>query len=184
MSKKLELVAAAAEPGAKLAPLCRHFGISRQTGYKWLKRFREEGYEGLEEQSRRPRSSPHSFGGELVAAVLEARDAHPSWGAKKIGDLLRRRFGDRTPSKSTVARMLKRFGRIRRRRRRPIMSVIETAPNEPADTPNAVWTVDFKGWWRTLDGSKCEPLTVRDAFSRHVLAVTLTTTSTEGVKRV
>jgi transposase InsO family protein len=160
------------------------FGISRQTGYKWLKRFREEGYEGLEEQSRRPKSSPLSFGEELVAAVLDARDAHPSWGATKLRGVLVRRFGDRTPGRSTIARMLKRFGRIRKKRRRCVMSVIEAAPNEAADTPNAVWTVDFKGWWLTLDGSKCEPLTVRDAHSRYVLAIKLTNTSTAAVKEV
>lgn len=184
MSKKMEFVALAAEPGAKLAPLCRQFGISRQTGYKWLKRFREQGYRGLEEESRRPRSSPLAFGEELVLAVLDAREAHPSWGAKKIRDVLVRRFGERTPSRATIARMLSRFGRVRKRRRRYSVNVVEEPPNELACNPNDVWTVDFKGWWLTLDGSRAEPLTVRDAFSRYVLAATLTNTSTDGVREV
>ena len=184
MSKKMEFVALAAEPGAKLAPLCRQFGISRQTGYKWLKRFREGGFAALEEQSRRPKSSPLSFGEELVMAVLETRDAHPTWGAKKIRDFLVRRFGERTPSRATVARMLSRFGRIRERRRRPCLNVVEEPPSEPAHKPNDVWTVDFKGWWYTQDGSRAEPLTVRDAFSRYVLTVTLTDASVASVREV
>ena len=184
MSKRMEFVALAGEPGAKLAPLCRQFGISRQTGYKWLKRFKEQGFEGLEEQSRRPKASPLAFSEELVLAVLEARDAHPSWGAKKLRDVLVRRFGERTPSRATIARMLSRFGRVRKKRRRYSVNVVDDPPNEVAAAPNDLWTVDFKGWWRTLDGSRAEPLTVRDAYSRYVLAATLTRASTDSVREV
>ncbi len=173
MSKKIEFVERASEPGAKMAPLCREFGISRQTGYKWLNRFKEVGYEGLEEQSRRPTRSPLAFGEELVAAVLKARDAHPTWGPKKVHVLLRRRFGERTPSVATIARMLKRFGRVRQRRKRRPLSLVEKAPSVQALKPNDVWTVDFKGWWRSADGERCEPLTIRDAFSRFVFTLTL-----------
>lgn len=184
MSKKIEFAERAVEPGAKLAPLCREFGISRPTGRKWRQRYLELGVDGLEEESRRPKASPLAFGEELVAAVLEARDAHPTWGPKKICELLRRRFGDKAPSRSTVARMLVRFGRIQRRRARPPLSVVESAPSVCADKPNDVWTVDFKGWWRSHDGSRCEPLTVRDAHSRFVFAVTLTRTTVEAVKAI
>jgi transposase InsO family protein len=184
MSRKMEFAERASQPGAKLAAVCREFGVSRQTGYKWLTRFREHGFEGLEEQSRRPKSSPLALGEEVVAAVLEARDAHPTWGPKKIQQLMRRKLGDNAPSRSTVARMLRRFGRIRERRARRPMSVVEKAPTARADQPNDVWTVDFKGWWQSLDGSRCEPLTVRDAHSRYLLAVTLTPTSMEHVKPI
>ena len=67
--------------------------------------------------------------------------------------------------------MLRRFGRIQRRRARPLLNVVEKAPSVSADKPNDLWTVDFKGWWKSHDGDRCEPLTVRDAFSRYVLAV-------------
>ena len=174
----------ATERGAKLAPLCREFGITRPTGRKWRQQFLERGPDGLEEESRRPKTSPLAVAEDLVAAVLEARDAHPSWGPKKIHQLLRRRFGDSTPSRSTVARMLRRFGRIQRRRARPLVSVVEKAPSVSADNPNDLWTVDFKGWWKSHDGDRCEPLTVRDACSRFVLTVTLTRTSVEHVKPV
>jgi transposase InsO family protein len=184
MSKKMEFVERAEVPGAKLAPLCREFGISRETGYKWLKRFRERGYEGLEEESRRPKTSPLAFAEELVVAVLETRDAHPSWGSKKIHAHLRRRFGDKTPSCSTVARLLRRFNRVRKRRARRPLSVVEHAPHVRAEKPNDVWTVDFKGWWKSQDGDRCEPLTIRDACSRFVFTVALKRPTVEEVKRV
>jgi putative transposase len=171
MGLKLDFVEKAMQPGAKLAPLCREFGVSRPTGTKWVKRFKEEGYAGLEERSRRPTSSPLSLAEELVMAVLEQRDRHPSWGAKKLRDLLVKRYGDAMPSMTTVARILKRAGLVRERRRRRPLSVVDRAPSVTADAPNDVWTMDFKGWWRTRDGSRCEPLTVRDAFSRFVLTI-------------
>ena len=146
MSRKLEFAERAVEPGAKLAPLCREFGITPPTGRKWRKRYLELGAAGLEEESRRPKTSPLSLAEELVAAVLEARDAHPSWGPKKLRDLLRRRFAEQTPSTSTIARILRRFARIQRRRRRAPLSFVERAPSVTAGKPNDVWTVDFKGW--------------------------------------
>jgi putative transposase len=173
MSLKLDFVERATQPGAKLAPLCREFGISRQTGTKWVKRFKEEGYAGLEEHSRRPRSSPLSLAEELVMSVLELRDRHPSWGPKKLRSLMERRFRDAAPSTATIARILRRAGVVREKRRRKPLSVIDQAPKVTAGAPNEVWTIDFKGWWRTDDGARCEPLTVRDAYSRFLLALVL-----------
>jgi putative transposase len=181
MSLKLEFVERAMQPGTKLAPLCREFGISRPTGTKWVKRFKQEGYAGLEERSRRPTSSPLSLAEELVMAVLEQRDRHPSWGAKKLRDLLFRRYADATPSMATIARMLRRAGLVRARRRRKPLSVVDQAPSVAAGAPNDVWTMDFKGWWRTQDGSRCEPLTVRDAYSRYVLTIAVLT-ATRGMQ--
>ncbi len=185
MSLKMEFVEKASRPGVRMAELCREYGISRETGYKWLNRFKRDGYAGLEEQSRAPHSSPLMKAEELVEAVLEAREAHPSWGPRKLHDLVARKFGADAPSVSTIARILKRFGKVRQRRTRRPLSVIERAPAVVAHAPNDVWTVDFKGWWRSLDGYRCEPLTVRDAFSRFVLAVVvLETTAGEPVREV
>jgi putative transposase len=178
MSLKLEFVERAMQPGAKLAPLCREYGISRPTGTKWVKRFKAEGYAGLEERSRRPASSPLSLAEELVMAVLEQRERHPSWGAKKLRDLLLRRFGDATPSIATIVRILKRAGVVRARQRRRPLSVVDRAPSATATAANDIWTIDFKGWWRTQDGSRCEPLTVRDAYSRYVLSAAVLTATT------
>lgn len=103
-------------------------------------------------------------------AVLEAREAHPSWGPKKLFVLLEKKYGADTPSRASMGRILKRFGKVRRRRKQLPVSVVERAPEVVASNPNDVWTVDFKGWWKSLDGGRCEPLTVRDGFSRYVLA--------------
>jgi putative transposase len=183
MSLKIEF-AERAEKGEKIAQLCREFGVSRTTGHKWVTRFRELGYGGLEEESRRPKSSPLATAEDVVVAVLEARDAHPRWGPQKLAVLLRRRFGTQSPSERTVARILRRANRVKEKRKRRPPNVVERAPKVQACAANDVWTVDFKGWWRAADGSRCEPLTVRDAFSRFVLAVVLCSTSYKDVRAV
>jgi putative transposase len=183
MSLKIDFVERARK-GENLSKLCREFGISRTTGHKWVRRFREHGYAGLEEESRRPKSAPLATAEDIVLAVLEAREKHPSWGPKKLEVVLRRRFLDQAPSERTVARILKRAELVRAKRKRRPVSVIERVPHVQAERPNDVWTVDFKGWWRSLDNSRCEPLTVRDAFSRFVFAVVLCTTKAVDVRPV
>ena len=184
MSLKMEFVERASKPDANVAALCREFGVSRETGHKWLRRFRQQGYDGLEERSRRPAKSPLATAEEIVLGVLKAREAHPRWGPKKLVDVLRRGFGKETPSRATIARILDRFGLVRRRRRFRPLSIVEHAPEAVARACNDVWTVDFKGWWRARDGARCEPLTVRDAFSRYVLCVKLVDAATvEEVRR-
>src|SRR5438105_12419377 len=113
MSSKIAFVEQASRRGANVAALCREHGISRQTGHKWLKRYRKVGYEGLEDQSRRPQSSPLATGEEIVAALLAARLRHPRWGPRKLVRLLERQFGEIAPSERTVARVLERFGQVR-----------------------------------------------------------------------
>jgi putative transposase len=183
MSLKIEFVERA-EKGEAVAELCREFGVSRTTGHKWIKRFRERGYEGLEEESRRPKATPLATAEELVMAVVEARDAHPRWGPRKLEVLLRRRFGEQTPSERTIARILRRANRVRRRCKRRPPNVVERAPQVLAAAPNDVWTVDFKGWWRVGDGERCEPLTIRDAHSRFILAVEVCPSSVGAVRAV
>src|SRR6185369_9770577 len=84
MSLKLEFAELASKDGANISALCRQFGITRQTGHKWLKRFRSEGYDGLDERSRRPQSTPLAMGEAIVVAIVEAREAHPRWGPRKL----------------------------------------------------------------------------------------------------
>src|SRR3954470_21027833 len=93
MSLKMQFVERAAQKGSNLTDLCREFGVSRQTGHKWLRRYRELGPLGLVEQSRRPTSNPGSTGEEVVLAILELRNRHPSWGPDKISRVLLRSFG-------------------------------------------------------------------------------------------
>jgi putative transposase len=184
MSLKMEFVERASA-GANVSALCREYGISRQTGHKWLRRYRELGYDGLEEESRRPKTAPLATAEEIVAAILAMRESHPRWGARKLVHLLRKEFGEAAPSERTIVRVLERFGRVRKRVARRGASLVERAPEVVAKAPNDVWTIDFKGWWRAIDGQRCEPLTVRDAYSRFVLAtVLLERTDVEHVRAV
>jgi putative transposase len=185
MDSKMQFIDAATKPGARVAKLCRQFGISRDTGYRWINRFKKEGYTGLEERSRAPHGRPYTSAEEVVAAIIEIRKKHPRWGPKKLFDLLRPKFEEGAPSQSTIARVLKRVGQVRERRKRRPVSFVDRAPSVEAKAPNDVWTVDFKGWWRAGDGNRCEPLTVRDAFSRFILAVqVMDGTSMTGVWEV
>jgi len=112
MSQKLEFVGRASK-GAAIASLCREYGVSRQTGHKWIKRFRERGYEGLEEESRRPKSVPLATAEELVMTTLPACDEHPRWGPIKLRVVLARRYGSQTPSERTIARIVHRANKVR-----------------------------------------------------------------------
>ena len=185
MTLKMEFVKKALKRHAKMAGLCREYGISRETGYKWLNRYKQQGADGLEEQSRRPTSSPLATAEDLVLAILDAREAHPRRGPKKLFVQLQRKFGEATPSVATIARVLRRFGLVRQRSRYRRLSIVERAPSVRAEACNDIWTFDFKGWWRARDGQRCEPLTVRDAFSRFVFASkVMESPSLEGVRAV
>lgn len=173
MSEKLLFIEKASLPRANITALCRAQGISRQTGHKWLRRFKAGGYAGLVEQSRRPRASPLGTGEEIVVGILQLRAQHPSWGPQKISQILARTLGEDAPGKSTVARVLMRLGAIKRRRPVVRLWTVKDRPYVEVKGPNDLWTIDFKGWWRARNGDRCEPLTVRDAFSRSVLAVNL-----------
>ena len=174
MDLRNEFVLAATSPGANISQLCREYGISRTNGYKWMRRFQLEGQSGLDDKSRRPKTIS-GLDGELVLRIIELRRRYPKWGAKKLRQILLR-SPDRVeaPSAKTIARVLDRAGepRVRKPRRRLRVVLREHQPLV-ANAPNDVWTVDFKGWWRTRDGRRFEPLTVRDAFSRYVLCLEL-----------
>jgi transposase InsO family protein len=181
---RLKFVRRAQEPGANVAHLCREFGISRKTGYKWIARAREDGLRGLRERSRRPQRSPQRLDECTICALGKLKLAHLRWGPKKIRVLYAKAYGD-APSLSSCHRVLRKLGLVQPRRRR-VRRVWSSVIAEPAVRgPNDLWTVDFKGWWRALDGRRCEPLTVRDAWSKCVLAtVVMPQTGTEAVKAV
>lgn len=183
MKLKEEFVLKALEPDACMAQLCREYEVSRQNGYKWVKRFRSEGLDGLEERSRRPHSSPLSTSGEMVLQIIELRGKY-GWGPKKLRQILAKRLrGEKAPKPRTIARILARAGAVKKRRPRPVAKVWdEGAPHPTVNEPNDLWTVDFKGWWKADDGERCEPLTVRDAYSRFVLRVVLL--GSTGVEKV
>lgn len=161
--QRREFVMLGSLAGANISALCERFGISRQTGHLWLRRF-TQGERGFEDRSRRPRHSPRRLSGELEAGILAVRDAHPAWGARKIAAVLRR-DGLAPPAVSTVHRVLSRHGRV--------------TPDSPGraygtferETPNALWQMDFKGRVRLSCGSWLHPLTVIDDHSRYAVGL-------------
>jgi putative transposase len=172
MTSREEFVLRALEPNASMTQLCLEYQISRKTGYKWLARYKKHGMPGLVELSRRPRRSPLAVDGEVVVEVVAIRQAHPKWGAKKIHAIMQRSFEGKIPTERTIVRILERTGLLQPRRRKRFPPRPQTAaPKLTIEAPNDVWTVDFKGWWLTEAGERCEPLTVRDAFSRFVLLI-------------
>ncbi len=152
-----------------MATLCREFGISRKTGYKLVRRYDEEGSAGLEDQSRAPHHHPNAVSSVVEQAVVSARSAHPTWGPKKLRAWLQRRASRTTwPAASTIGEILSRHGLVVPRRRSRKTSVYRE-PFIGCDAPNAVWSADLKGWFRTGDGVRCDPLTITDNYSRFLL---------------
>jgi putative transposase len=185
MDQRLQFVADAQRTDEPFTALCARFGIAPKTGYKWLARYAAEGPAGLAERSRRPHASPAATPPEAVAALLALRARHPTWGGKKLVAVLARR-APALPrvAPSTAAALLKRYGCIAhpRRRRAPGHP---GRPTAPMDAPNAVWTADFKGQFKTGDGRYCFPLTVADGASRYLLACrALTSTKTAEARPV
>lgn len=160
--------------------LCRTFGISRENGYKWLRRFlRAKGdVKALETRSTRPHTSPDATDEAIVELIIKARKARPNWGPKTLRSWLVRQgtASERLPAASTIGAILKREGLVRHRQRRPRTPPSMTKPCVDVDCPNGVWCIDFKGQFRTGDGLQCYPLTVIDAYSRFLIRCEATTT--------
>lgn len=168
-----------------MTELCDRYGISRKTGYKLVHRVEAEGAAGLGDRSRAPRSCPHRTPSEIEELVLTVKQAHPSWGARKLLSWLARRHPRRTlPARSTVADLLARSGWVKPRRTRRRWK----HPGRPAGEPKAandLWTADFKGQFRTRDGVWCYPLTIADQASRYLLRCqALPNVRTEGAQPV
>src|SRR5258706_2028828 len=167
MSQRHEFVLLASETGINFRQLCRRFRISAKTGYKWLKRFRAGGMAALGDQSRRPRSSPHTCAAELVGKVIAVRKEHPTWGGRK----LRRRLRDLNvaglPAASTCTAILRRAQLLA-----PEAGERHTAWQRfERALPNELWQMDFKGHFPTQAGPRCHPLTALDDHSRFNLVL-------------
>jgi len=168
-----------------LSELCQRYGISRKTGYKWIERFEAEGPKGLTDRSRAPHTCPHLTDSEVVGLLIDARLAHPRWGARKLIPWLAKRHARRVawPSPSTGADILKRFGLVENRRRKRRLNSLSKERTEPL-LPNQLWSADFKGQFRTRDSRYCYPLTVADGFSRFLLGCrALSSTQSQPTRR-
>lgn len=150
MEERFRLIEAYEREEAGLAELCRRFGVSRKTGYKWLTRYEEAGMEGLQDLSRAPHQHPNQVTREVEERVLELRREHPSWGPKKLYSRLNREEPEiHWPARSTLGEIIQRHGLswARRPRRRATPS---GQPLAHAGGPNQVWCADYKGciWQR------------------------------------
>jgi transposase InsO family protein len=167
MSLRTEFIHLAGFTGTNFSQLCRRFGISRKTGYKWLKRYQEGGESGLADRSRRPHHSPKRSPAVVEKAVLEVREKHPAWGGRKIQAHLQRKGHSQMPSASTITEILKRHDQIdaeEARKHKPFQRF-------EMEQPNQLWQMDFKGYFRLEEGGYCHPLTVLDDHSRFLLGL-------------
>ena len=182
--ERTEFALKSLQPGVNFTQLCAEYDISRRTGYKWKQRFLNDGASAMSDQSRRPLNSPNQLSEQEVCRIARLHERHQHWGPKKIHKLYSDQY---TPviSLSTFKRIFDRCGWVKKRIRRKSSETGRLTNGLKAQACNDVWTVDFKGWWRTGNGQRCEPLTVRDEHSRFVLAVqSMQTTRTEALKEV
>lgn len=166
MSERKEFTTLAQQGKLPFSQLCRRYGIHRDTGYKWLRRFRLDGEKGLKDHSRRPHSSPLKTSAATETDILAVRQAHPQWGGRKIRRYLRDCGHLQIPAASTITIILRRHG------------MLDTAQSREhrdwrrfeAPAPNELWQMDFKGHFPIFEG-RCHPLTVLDDHSRYALGV-------------
>jgi transposase InsO family protein len=163
--------------------LCARYGIDRSTFYLWAQR-RASGDEAwFADRSRAPHGCPHRTTDTLTQAVIEMRRRFPHFGPKKVRARLLEGGFDGVPAASTIGDILKRAGLVspRRMRRRAVESPLSGVRE---DVINAEWACDFKGWFRTRDGRRCDPLTISDGCSRYLLDVRIVDPTIEGVRPV
>jgi putative transposase len=167
--QRIQFIVEATQGPSSIAELCRAFGISRKTGFKWLARYDELGVAGLVDRSRAPHTHPNAVRSTTVERAVALRQAHPTWGPRKVLFALRARAPELDlPAPSTVGGWFRKLHLAQPRRvrhRAPPM----TAPFGACDGPNDTWCVDFKGYFHTGDGARCDPLTITDAYSRFLL---------------
>jgi putative transposase len=185
MDQRTEFVLRVLRNAECFGEVCREFGISRKTGYKWKERFFRDGLSGFREHSRRPNTTPSEINETMVCQIVKLKLAHPGWGARKLRAVLERTVPKESlPSESSFKRILDKAGLVRRRRRVRAEQTGRLQTPAKAERPNHVWTIDFKGWWYTRNRTRFEPLTIRDEFSRYLLcAQALDDARTETVRK-
>jgi len=174
MDNRLEFVRLAEQGGVSVAELCRRFGISRETGFLYLRRYRESDVDGLKDRSSRPLSSPNRCAAAIESRIVELRAAHPRWGGRKLARRLRDLGVEGVPAVSTVTEVLRRNGKL---------DPAETAKHQAFErferpAPNELWQMDFKGHF-AMDQGRCHPLTVLDDHSRYSIGLIACADETE-----
>ena len=170
VDERMRFVMAVERGEGSFAALCRDFNVSRKTGYKWLARYEDAGVEGLLDRSRAPLHHPQALPQSIVEHCLAVRREHPSWGPVKVLAFLERRWPRMPwPAASSIGELFDREGLTVKRRLRRRGPPSSAPPFAACAAANEVWCMDFKGWFVTGDGRRCEPLTLCDAHSRYLL---------------
>ena len=162
-------ITACLENQATISDLCRDFGVSRKTGYKWLSRFKDEGVAGLKDRNKARHTQSLKTTEELTQKIIHIKQRYVKWGPKKIAAFLEQNQPlESWPSATTIGRILDEHGlTIPRKYRRRFPA--KTDPLSHSQQPNDVWCIDFKGWFKTKDNVKCDPMTLTDSYSRFIL---------------
>lgn len=159
------------EQGESITDLCREYGVSRKTAYKFLERYRSTGIKGLEDLRRRPYSNPNRIRQTVVDLVIAIKREKPHWGSAKVREILTRRYPNlEIPARSTIHLILDKQGLIQKRRQRRMFLRAKPTELKPSNGSNDLWCIDFKGQFRMGDNQYCYPLTVTDQHSRFLLA--------------
>ena len=167
MERRIELIKDWKD-GQSITALAENYGVSRKTIYKWIERQANEGSAGLADRSRAPHTSPQSLSQEMIASILQVRQKW-GWGPRKLQvKLLADWPAEQIPAASTIAEVLRSRGLSHQRKRR-VRTPSYGEAFAAVEQPNQTWCADFKGWFRTGNGKRCDPLTISDAHSRYLL---------------
>ena len=177
MDERIRFVLAVERREASFAELCRQHGISREAGYRVMRRYEEEGLSGLARRSKAPHHSPHQMTDQVRELLLALRHERPRWGPKKLKAYIETREAEKgennrliLPAVSTIGDLLHRQGLVHARRKRS-SAPPATEPLAHAQAPHDVWSIDYKGWFKTGDGKRCDPLTITDNVSRYLIRI-------------
>src|SRR5882757_9389653 len=169
VDQRLQFLSSYQKEEMSVSDLCREFGVSRQTGYRWINRYKEVGPEGLLNRSSKPNGCSHATTEAIENEIFALRSKHPSWGARKLKarpEMLEPEVS--WPAASTFGNILRRAGLTspKRKKRR---TTPYSEPFSEVTAPNQLWCMDFKGYFSTGDGTRCDPFTITDAHSRYLI---------------
>lgn len=171
------------EAGEKMADLCREFGISRPTGYKFFKRYKEDGPKGLYDFSKKPNKFGNAIDERVLHRIIKLKEKYPSWGAPKIQEKLKQKYDEKPPAISTIHSYFEKLGLVKKRKKRRYKA--KGTNLRPVQGPNDLWCCDYKGQFRLQNQKYCFPLTITDQASRKLLCVeALESTKTEATMEV
>lgn len=171
MEEKIKFISMVKSGAYSFTATCRQFGISRQAGYKLMRRYEAEGEKALVPRTRAPHAHPNAIAPDVAKSLFEVKARYPHFGPRKVRDFLLLDDSERElPAVSTIGELFKRHDLVRARGKRRARSAPTTQPLRHATAPNVVWSVDFKGQFRLGNGQWCYPLTLSDNASRYLLA--------------